>query len=85
VRVERGGERCAIAVGGVFAGIRTELSSNDGVWQANALLLSLKHAAVGKGISSIASAACDEIIASPARVVCKKLAFELIRGTRLNS
>jgi hypothetical protein len=69
----------------VFAGIRTELASNDGVRQANALLLSLQHAAAGKDISSIASAACDEIIASPASAVCKKLAFDLIRCTRLTA
>lgn len=69
----------------VFAGIRIELASNDGVRQANALLLSLQHAAAGKDISSVANAACDEIIASPASAVCKKLAFDLIRCTRLTA
>lgn len=69
----------------VFAGIRVELASNDGVRQANALLLALQHAASGKDISSIVSAACDEIIASPASAVCKKLAFDVIRCTRLTA
>lgn len=69
----------------VFAGIRTELASNDGVRQANALLLALQQAASGKDISSIASSACDEVIASPASAVCKKLAFDLVRCTRLTA
>ncbi|KAG0586281.1 hypothetical protein KC19_2G078600 [Ceratodon purpureus] len=67
----------------VFASIKAELASNDGVRQSQALLLVLQHAAAGKDISSIASAACDEIIASPASALCKKLAFDLIRCTRL--
>jgi hypothetical protein len=69
----------------VFTLIRTELASNDGLRQAQALLLALQHAAAGKDISSISSAACEEIIASPASAVCKKLAFDLIRCTRLTS
>lgn len=67
----------------VFAQIRTELATNDNLRQAQALLVVLQHAAGGKDISSIASAVCDEIIASPASAVCKKLAFDLIRCTRL--
>jgi hypothetical protein len=67
----------------VFAVIRTELASSDGLRQAQALLLALQHAAAGKDISSISRAACEEIIASPASAVCKKLAFDLIRCTRL--
>ncbi|XP_024368196.1 protein TPLATE isoform X2 [Physcomitrium patens] len=69
----------------VFASIRAELASNDGIRQAQALLLALQHAAGGKDISSIASAACEQIIASPASAVCKKLAFDLIRCTRLTA
>lgn len=67
----------------MFAAIRTELATNDNLRQAQALLLVLQHAAAGKDISSISSAVCDEIIASPASAVCKKLAFDLIRCTRL--
>lgn len=67
----------------VFASIKTELASNDGLRQSQALLLVLQHAAAGKDISAIADAACDEIIASPASALCKKLAFDLIRCTRL--
>eukprot|EP00249_Psilotum_nudum_P022975 c28708_g1_i1 orf=979-4446(+) len=69
----------------VFAQIRIDLASNDALRQAQALLTALQHAAAGKDISCISRAACDEIIASPAGAVCKKLAFDLIRSTRLTA
>ncbi|KAI5073208.1 hypothetical protein GOP47_0011221 [Adiantum capillus-veneris] len=68
---------------GLLAQIRAELASNDAIRQAQALLQALQLAAAGKDMSSVCRAACDEIIASPANAVCKKLAFDLIRATRL--
>lgn len=69
----------------IFAQIQSDLRSNDGLRQAGALLQALQHSAAGRDISSISKCACDEIIASPASAVCKKLAFDLIRCTRLNA
>ncbi|CAM6095749.1 unnamed protein product [Calypogeia fissa] len=69
----------------VFAQIRADLSSNDGLRQAQALLAALQFSAAGKDISSLSRTACEEIIASPASAVCKKLAFDLIRSTRLTA
>ncbi|KAG6555879.1 hypothetical protein Mapa_002521 [Marchantia paleacea] len=69
----------------VFAQIRSDLSSNDGLRQAQALLAALQYSAAGKDISSLSRIACEEIIASPASAVCKKLAFDLIRSTRLTA
>ncbi|EFJ13335.1 hypothetical protein SELMODRAFT_122869 [Selaginella moellendorffii] len=68
-----------------FSLIRTDLSSNDGMRQAQALLQALQLAASGTDISSLSRAACEEIIASPASAVCKKLAFDLVRTTRLTA
>ncbi|XP_061998860.1 protein TPLATE-like [Rosa rugosa] len=42
-----------------------------------------KQSAVGRDISVIAKSAVEEIVASPASAVCKKLAFDLIRSTHL--
>ncbi|KAL3683893.1 hypothetical protein R1sor_001915 [Riccia sorocarpa] len=69
----------------VFAQIRSDLSSNDGLRQAQALLAALQYSAAGKDVSSLSRIACEEIIASPASAVCKKLAFDLIRSTRLTA
>jgi hypothetical protein len=67
----------------VFASIKVELASNDGLRQLLELLVVSQHVAARRDISSIASAACDNVIASPPSPVCKKLAFDLIRCTRL--
>jgi hypothetical protein len=69
----------------VFASIKVELTSNDGLQQLPEMLLVFQHAAVGKDISSIASSAYDKVIASPLSAVCKKLAFDLIRCMHLPS
>lgn len=69
----------------VFAQIQADLRSNDGLRQAGALLQALQHSAAGRDISAVSKCACDEIIASPASAVCKKLAFDLIRCTRLTN
>ncbi|KAH7441479.1 hypothetical protein KP509_03G039800 [Ceratopteris richardii] len=69
----------------LLAQIRTELSSNDAIRQSQALLQALQWAAAGKDMSSLCKTACEEIIASPANAVCKKLAFDLVRATRLTS
>ncbi|KAJ7300288.1 hypothetical protein O6H91_20G047800 [Diphasiastrum complanatum] len=69
----------------IFAQIRLDLSSNDAIRQAQALLAALQHAAGGRDISSVSRAACEEIIGSPSSAVCKKLAFDLIRSTRLTA
>ncbi|KAH7433717.1 hypothetical protein KP509_07G082700 [Ceratopteris richardii] len=70
---------------GWLAQIRAELASNDAMRQTQALLQALQLAAAGKDMSSLCKAACDEIISSPANAVSKKLAFDLIRATRLTS
>lgn len=69
----------------IYLQIRSDLASNDGMRQAQALIFALQHAAAGRDISSLSKAACDDIIASPASALCKKLAFDLIRNTRLNA
>lgn len=61
----------------VFASIKMELTTNDELQQLLELLLVFQHAAAGKDISSIASAAYDKVIASPPSTVCKKLVFNL--------
>jgi hypothetical protein len=43
----------------VFASIKVELASNDGLRLLPELLLVFQHAAAGKDISSIASAYCE--------------------------
>ncbi|KAL5998173.1 hypothetical protein ACLOJK_009111 [Asimina triloba] len=67
----------------LFAQIQADLRSNDALRQSSALLQALQQSAAGKDISSLARSACEEIVASPASAVCKKLAFDLIRSTRL--
>ncbi|XP_077250521.1 ARM repeat superfamily protein isoform X2 [Tasmannia lanceolata] len=69
----------------LFAQIQADLRSNDALRQSGALLQALQQSAAGKDISSIAKSACEEIVASPASAVCKKLAFDLIRSTRLTA
>ncbi|XP_068665411.1 protein TPLATE-like [Aristolochia californica] len=69
----------------LFAQIQADLRSNDALRQSGALLQALQQSAAGKDISSIAKSACEEIVASPASAICKKLAFDLIRSTRLTA
>ncbi|XP_010253391.1 PREDICTED: protein TPLATE-like [Nelumbo nucifera] len=69
----------------LFAQIQADLRSNDSLRQCGALLQALQQSAAGRDISVIAKSACEEIVASPASAVCKKLAFDLIRSTRLTS
>ncbi|CAN6464204.1 unnamed protein product [Victoria cruziana] len=67
----------------LFAQIQADLRSSDALRQTGALLQALQQCAAGRDISSLARCACEEIIASPASAVCKKLAFDLVRSTRL--
>ncbi|XP_043724267.1 protein TPLATE-like isoform X2 [Telopea speciosissima] len=69
----------------LFAQIQADLRSNDAIRQSGALLQALQQSAAGRDISVIAKSACEEIVASPASAVCKKLAFDLIRSTRLTA
>lgn len=69
----------------LFAQIQADLRSNDALRQSGALLQALQQSAAGRDISIIAKSACEEIVASPASAVCKKLAFDLIRSTRLTA
>lgn len=69
----------------LFAQIQADLRSNDALRQSTALLLALQQSAAGHDISTIAKAAVEEIVAAPASAVCKKLAFDLIRSTRLTA
>ncbi|KAF5205519.1 Tplate-like protein [Thalictrum thalictroides] len=69
----------------LFAQIQADLRSNDALRQLGALLQALQQSAAGRDISVIAKSACEEIVASPASAVCKKLAFDLIRSTRLTT
>eukprot|EP00268_Persea_americana_P042362 TRINITY_DN423_c2_g1_i1.p1 TRINITY_DN423_c2_g1~~TRINITY_DN423_c2_g1_i1.p1 ORF type:complete len:1160 (+),score=241.59 TRINITY_DN423_c2_g1_i1:251-3730(+) len=69
----------------LFAQIQADLRSNDALRQSGALLQALQQSAAGKDISALAKSACEEIVASPASAVCKKLAFDLIRSTRLTA
>ncbi|XP_047314077.1 protein TPLATE [Impatiens glandulifera] len=67
----------------LFAQIQADLRSNDSLRQSGALLQALQQSAAGRDISVIAKSAVEEIVASPASAVSKKLAFDLIRSTRL--
>lgn len=67
----------------LFAQIQADLRSNDALRQSSALLQALQQSAAGKDISALAKSVCHEILASPSSAVCKKLAFDLIRRTRL--
>ncbi|KAL4202068.1 hypothetical protein AMTRI_Chr02g261880 [Amborella trichopoda] len=67
----------------LFAQIQSDLRSNDALRQAGALLQALQQSAAGRDVSPLSKCACDEILASPASAVCKKLALDLIRSTRL--
>lgn len=69
----------------LFAQIQADLRSNDALRQSGALLQALQQSAAGRDISVIAKSAVEEIVASPASAVCKKLAFDLIRSTRLTA
>ncbi|XP_058227769.1 protein TPLATE [Rhododendron vialii] len=67
----------------LFAQIQADLRSNDALRQSSALLQALQQSAAGRDISVLAKSAVDEIVASPASAISKKLAFDLIRSTRL--
>ncbi|GAB2229735.1 hypothetical protein Droror1_Dr00013987 [Drosera rotundifolia] len=69
----------------LFAQIQSDLRSNDALRQSSALLTSLQQSAAGRDTSLIAKTAVTEIIAAPASAVSKKLAFDLIRSSRLTS
>ncbi|RHN45072.1 hypothetical protein MtrunA17_Chr7g0226291 [Medicago truncatula] len=67
----------------LFAQIQADLRSNDALRQSGALLQALQQSAAGRDIAVIAKSAVEEIVAAPASAVCKKLAFDVIRSTRL--
>ncbi|XAR53505.1 hypothetical protein NMG60_11022088 [Bertholletia excelsa] len=69
----------------LFAQIQADLRSNDALRQSGALLQALQQSAAGRDISIIAKTAVEEIVASPASAISKKLAFDLIRSTRLTA
>ncbi|XP_057982717.1 protein TPLATE [Malania oleifera] len=69
----------------LYAQIQADLRSSDALRQTSALLLALQQSAAGRDISVIAKSACEEIVASPASAICKKLAFDLVRSTRLTA
>ncbi|XP_027151531.1 protein TPLATE [Coffea eugenioides] len=69
----------------LFAQIQADLRSNDALRQSGALLQALQQSAAGRDISVLAKSAVEEIVASPASAVSKKLAFDLIRSTRLTA
>ncbi|XP_074584364.1 protein TPLATE-like [Curcuma longa] len=67
----------------LIAQIQADLRSNDALRQSGALLQALQQSAAGRDVSAVARSTCEEILASPASAVSKKLAFDLIRSTRL--
>lgn len=67
----------------LIAQIQADLRSNDALRQSGALLQALQQSAAGRDVSAVAKSVCEEIVASPASAVCKKLAFDLLRSTRL--
>lgn len=69
----------------LFAQIQADLRSSDALRQSGALLQALQQSAAGRDISVLAKTAVEEIVAAPASAVCKKLAFDLIRSTRLTA
>nr|GMD16097.1 protein TPLATE [Ipomoea batatas] len=69
----------------LFAQIQADLRSNDALRQSGALLQALQQSAAGRDISIIAKSAVEEIVAAPASAISKKLAFDLIRSTRLTA
>ncbi|CAN4119196.1 unnamed protein product [Withania somnifera] len=69
----------------LFAQVQADLRLNDALRQSSALLQALQQSAAGRDISVIAKSAVEEIVASPASAISKKLAFDLIRSTRLTA
>lgn len=69
----------------LFAQIQADLRSSDALRQTGALLQALQQSAAGRDISIIAKTAVEEIVSAPASAVCKKLAFDLIRSSRLTA
>ncbi|XVE84119.1 hypothetical protein DITRI_Ditri16bG0144000 [Diplodiscus trichospermus] len=69
----------------LYAQIQADLRSNDALRQSGALLSALQQSAAGRDVSILAKSAVEEIVAAPASAVCKKLAFDLIRSTRLTA
>ncbi|KAI4320138.1 hypothetical protein MLD38_033648 [Melastoma candidum] len=69
----------------LFAQIQADLRSNDALRQSSALLQALQQSAAGRDVSPLAKSAVEDIISAPSSAVCKKLAFDLIRSTRLPS
>ncbi|URE49505.1 hypothetical protein MUK42_14296 [Musa troglodytarum] len=67
----------------LIAQIQADLRSSDALRQSGALLQALQQSAAGRDVSAVARSTCEEILASPASAVSKKLAFDLIRSTRL--
>ena len=67
----------------LIAQIQADLRSNDALRQSGALLQALQQSAAGRDVSAVAKSTCEEIIASPASAVSKKLAFDLIRSIHL--
>ncbi|KAM7468235.1 hypothetical protein LguiB_015797 [Lonicera macranthoides] len=72
-------------LGKKFAQIQADLRSNDALRQSGALLQVLQQSAAGRDISVIAKSVVEEIVASPASAISKKLAFDLIKSTRLTT
>ncbi|KAK7856471.1 protein tplate [Quercus suber] len=69
----------------LYARIQADLRSNNALCQTGALLQALQQFAAGRDISILAKSSVEEIVASLASTVSKKLAFDLIRSTRLTS
>lgn len=64
----------------LIAQIQADLHSNDALRQSGALLQALQQSAAGRDVSAVAKSTVEEIIASPASAVSKKLAFDLLRS-----
>lgn len=69
----------------VLAQLRGDIASGDASKQMQALATALQYSASGMDISSLSKKVCDEIVRAPAGPVTKKLAYDVIRSTRLTA
>ena len=70
----------------IYQAIKADVVSIDLDRQSSSLLVALQLAASGKDISSLAPTFCSELIAnSSTNVVCKKLAYDCVRISRLTA
>jgi hypothetical protein len=69
----------------VLSQLRGDIASGDAGKQMQALVIALQYSASGIDISALARKVCEEIVLAPAGPITKKLAYDVIRTTRLTA